>query len=362
MRFKKHYKIIFFEGCLFTRNIKNLVHQLQISVSPQKGVFFKWLVFYSSQTTIFLQESGFWKMPDFVPVLGVSLIGAQCCYTTSTEQRKTLKPRFFFGDLVFVAKQQKQFLLLGDETKTLIGHIGVTWSKTGFCFESKKVLFQKPLVSAGFWGFYSWFVTLYFLLLFLFMFFFCSCFSSSCCCFETLVCVCSGCCLILCCLFCFFLWRFKGQVRWPDGPPLLALNPPCYHYHYYYFVLFCLCFVFFLLFFVGWGFSFCSLLFIRQKHVFPSPQKALVCWVSTLLCPQPFFSTPVDFLSFGFLIFCLSLFSSSCFLSLFLSLFLSWFLSLHLFLSFLCCFPSFFLAFFVFRFFFLVCWNNPNRT
>ena len=31
-----------------------------------------------------------------------------------------------------------------------------------------------------------------------------------------------------CFLFCFFLFfgRFKGQVRWPKGPPHLALSPP----------------------------------------------------------------------------------------------------------------------------------------
>ena len=51
------------------------------------------------------------------------------------------------------------------------------------------------------------------------------------------------------CLFffvCFFLvvffGGFKGQVRWPKGPPHLALNPP------YFF--FCFCFLFFVLFFL----------------------------------------------------------------------------------------------------------------
>ena len=36
--------------------------------------------------------------------------------------------------------------------------------------------------------------------------------------------------------FCFFVF-FKGQVRWPEGPPHLALNPP-------YLFLFCFCFFF----------------------------------------------------------------------------------------------------------------------
>ena len=47
-------------------------------------------------------------------------------------------------------------------------------------------------------------------------------------------------------VFCFF-WRVKGQVRWPKGPPHLALNPP-----YLFLLLFCFvflslvfCFVFF---------------------------------------------------------------------------------------------------------------------
>ena len=35
-------------------------------------------------------------------------------------------------------------------------------------------------------------------------------------------------------VFCFFLGGFKGQVRWPEGPPHLALNPP----HFFGFFLF----------------------------------------------------------------------------------------------------------------------------
>ena len=46
--------------------------------------------------------------------------------------------------------------------------------------------------------------------------------------------------------FGFFFWRVKGQVRWPKGPPHLALNPP-----YLFLLLFCFvfCFWFFVLFF-----------------------------------------------------------------------------------------------------------------
>ena len=49
---------------------------------------------------------------------------------------------------------------------------------------------------------------------------------------------------VLLCLslfFLFFLGGFKGQVRWPEGPPHLALNPP-------YFLVFVVCLLFFLFF------------------------------------------------------------------------------------------------------------------
>ena len=49
-------------------------------------------------------------------------------------------------------------------------------------------------------------------------------------------------------VFLFFVfWRVKGQVRWPKGPPHLALNPP-----YLFLLLFCFvfCFCFFVLFLV----------------------------------------------------------------------------------------------------------------
>ena len=49
--------------------------------------------------------------------------------------------------------------------------------------------------------------------------------------------------------FClFFLGGFKGQVRWPEGPPHLALNPP------YNFIFLCFSFFFFVVFlFVCFG-------------------------------------------------------------------------------------------------------------
>ena len=53
-----------------------------------------------------------------------------------------------------------------------------------------------------------------------------------------------------CCFFCcVFFGGFKGHVRWPEGPPHLALNPP-----YLFFVLFLFCFF-------CW-FFFCFLFFV----------------------------------------------------------------------------------------------------
>ena len=39
-------------------------------------------------------------------------------------------------------------------------------------------------------------------------------------------------------LFLFF-GRFKGQVRWPKGPPHLALNPPFLFFGLFVFFFFC---------------------------------------------------------------------------------------------------------------------------
>ena len=90
----------------------------------------------------------------------------------------------------------------------------------GVCVAYVSVLFALFLFCCGIvFDVGSWFafvfVFLFFLSVFLFLFF-CFCFFL---------------------LFCFF-GGFKGQVRWPKGPPHLALNPP-------YFL-----FLFFFLFFV----------------------------------------------------------------------------------------------------------------
>ena len=57
----------------------------------------------------------------------------------------------------------------------------------------------------------------------------------------------------VCFVFLCFFGGFKGHVRWPEGPPHLALNPP-----YLFFVLFLFCFFWFFIVFleglrVRWG-------------------------------------------------------------------------------------------------------------
>ena len=134
-------------------------------------------------------------------------------------------------------------------------------------FNSSLVMFEKTLFSAGFLSFFAleflalsflcWLLVLLVLLVLAFFF------TSSCCClikqapmFWLLLLLFWVCWVLLCVIFwvCFvlfsgFLGGFKGQVRWPKGPPDLALNTP----YLFYFV--------FGLFFVGFGF-FSVLLFL----------------------------------------------------------------------------------------------------
>ena len=80
------------------------------------------------------------------------------------------------------------------------------WGRTFWTKLSKKWNFGTPPKNRKFWlvaerlvfGI-SWFFFLFFPLFFFFLFFVA--------------------------VFIFF-WRVKGQVRWPKGPPHLALNPP----------------------------------------------------------------------------------------------------------------------------------------
>ena len=65
-------------------------------------------------------------------------------------------------------------------------------------------------------------------------------------------------CFLFFLFFFFFLGGFKGQVRWPKGPPHLALNPP-----------YVFCFFFFV---------FLSL-FLIEKPCFP-PKKAILVYLS----------------------------------------------------------------------------------
>ena len=125
--------------------------------------------------------------------------------------------------------------------------------------------------------------------------------------------------------FCFlFFWRVKGQMRWPKGPPHLALNPP-----YLFLLLFCFvfCFWFFVLFFGC---------LIQKKPCFPL-EKGIFCLFSVFLflSPLAFFGLPL----FVFLFHCLSFFFFSFFLPsclCFLLSFGSLFLSLSFFFFLLC--------------------------
>ena len=126
-------------------------------------------------------------------------------------------------------------------------------------------------------------------------------------------------CFVFLLVFCwFFFGGFKGQVRWPEGPPHLALNPP---YLFLLFLLFCFCFGF-----VFW-------LLNTKKPCFP-PEKGIFCLFSVFLflSPLAFFGPPSFSVS-------LSLSLSFLFLSLFLLVFVFdffWFLvwvSFFIFLS-----------------------------
>ena len=141
-------------------------------------------------------------------------------------------------------------------------------------------------------------------------------------------------------LFCFFLlvcflfsfWRVKGQVRWLKGPPHLALNPP---YLFFFVVLF---FLGFFLYSFFW-------LFNTKKPCVP-PRKGHFCLFSVFL-----FLSPLAF--FGLPLFCFSLsVSLFCyFLSFFLLVFAFCFLFVSCFCLFLCF--AFFFAF--------VSWNKQHQ-
>ena len=129
-------------------------------------------------------------------------------------------------------------------------------------------------------------------------------------------------------VFVVFFGGFKGQVRWPKGPPHLALNPPYLLFVSFDFCFFFLCFPFFV--------------FNRQKTCFP-PRKGHFLFIFNVS------------LSFSLNLFCPPPFSFSLSLSLSFSC-LSSFLLVFLFALFL------FLVFVSFSFFFLLCFCFMKRT
>ena len=157
--------------------------------------------------------------------------------------------------------------------KTLVGHIGVFLVHQLVAFQELKGdvknthNFLHVLEVFG-----CWFLNPFFLFLPLCFFelssfgFLFSDFCFRCCCFINHVSmlwlllhvVLGFCCFrsFFSCGFCFVFWYclcvfwgFKGQVRWPQGPPHLTLNPP----YLFWFLLFC--------FFWGGVFLFC--VFVR---------------------------------------------------------------------------------------------------
>ena len=125
-----------------------------------------------------------------------------------------------------------------------------------------------------------------------------------------------------CFVFCF--GGFKDQVRWPKGPPHLALNPPNV-------------FIFFVFFGLLLFISFLCFVIHKKNLVFPPKKGIFVYFLCfSFFLPLPFFGLPL----FQFFFLCLSLllvpFSFPSCLS-FLLYFASLFLSLS-FLFFLLCF------------------------
>ena len=140
---------------------------------------------------------------------------------------------------------------------------------------------------------------------------------------------CFGC---FCCFVFVFFGGFKGQVRWPEGPPHLALNPP------YWFI-----FVFF--------FPFLSLLLIEKKPVFPLKRAFLFIFCVSLSFSLNLFWPPL----FLFRFLCLSL-------SLSLSLSCSCLSFFLLVIFFLLSFCFLFLSLFHFSFFFaFVFWKEQHE-
>ena len=107
------------------------------------------------------------------------------------------------------------------------------------------------------------------------------------------------CCWCCFCCFCVFLF-FKGQVRWPKGPPHLALNPPyymCLLFLSFSFFVFDVCFCFLVCF------AFLSLLLIEKPFIPHKRPFVLFIFCVTICFSLAFFGLPL----FHFLFLCLSL-------------------------------------------------------
>ena len=164
-------------------------------------------------------------------------------------------------------------------------------------------------------------------------------------------------CFLFFCLFGFFFGGFKGQMRWPEGPPHLALNPP------YLLFVFCCCFFCFVCLFGGFKGQ------VRWPKGPPHlalnpPYFFFVPLLSLLLIEKPCFPPKRAFFVY-FL--CFSFFLPQPFLTCSFSVSLSLSLSCSCLLSsFLYCFFVFFcflfLSLFHFSFFFaFVFWKNNMK-
>ena len=161
---------------------------------------------------------------------------------------------------------------------------------------------------------------------------------------------------------CFFVFfgGFKGQVKWPFGPPHLALNPPycffvfccCYLFCFggfkgqvgicFLFVLFVfICFYLFFSCFVLYFFVslFCSFLCFSLKNLSPPTKVFLVIFECLPLFLLSLFWPPTCWISLSL---SLSLSLSCYFLSFFLLVFVFVFLLVPSFCLFLFCFSVFF--------------------
>ena len=213
------YDFVFFLGPIIWQLSKNSLFQKRV----QKLGF---SIF--SVLSLNFENSLFWGLLKHYENRGFSIVCAFCCW----KGRKQAKnDNWNFWILVFGPKMAVSWRICFYSKK-------VCWNPYFYCvfrvrafrakLSKREILDTHPKKKkiltdnwkAHFWGFFV-FSCFSFLFLFFFWFFFC----------YVLV-------------FLLF-WGFKGHVRWPEGPPHLALNP-----HYLFFLcLFCFCFLDSFLFF-----------------------------------------------------------------------------------------------------------------